>query len=355
MGPEAEHADRMRTIDIIALMSPRSLWRIMRGVVRAPFDEDKAGSPVAVCWFTNFSCNARCHFCCKAAEIRAGRQKFPPLAVDDAKRLMEKIRASVEMLYISGGEPTMHPDIVEILTEARRLGFSSVGMSSNLIAIDEKPEILDLVDAVGVSIHSPDVSVHAANLGVPVELAQRVFDNLELIRRHPRRTEIKVLVNCVVNEKNLATALEMVDFTAERGFLLEVVPANEHNRTPRLASNEDYIALIDRLLELRSSGKAPHLAGSSAHYESIRSFKPFRCFPYGVPNIMPDGRLCTPCDISEQYAVNVLDHESLKAAVRASMPHLGDYPCKQGRCFKAGILERSRLFGLLAAGKAPDA
>jgi tetrahydromethanopterin S-methyltransferase subunit B len=66
---------------------------------------------------------------------------------------------------------------------------------------------------------------------------------------------------------------------------------------------------------------------------------------------MPDGRLCTPCDVSGQHAVNVLDHRSLKTAVKASRPHLGAYPCREGHCFKAGILERSRLFGLLS----PDA
>ena len=100
---------------------------------------------------------------------------------------------------------------------------------------------------------------------------------------------------------------------------------------------------------MRRQGQAPHLAGSSAYYQRIRSFRPFRCFPYGVPNIMPDGRLCTPCDVSGQYGVNVLDYPSLREAMKASAPHLGEYPCRRGHCFKAGILERSRLFGLLAS------
>jgi hypothetical protein len=70
---------------------------------------------------------------------------------------------------------------------------------------------------------------------------------------------------------------------------------------------------------------------------------------------MPDGRLCTPCDVSEQYGVSVLDHPTLKAAVKASLGSLGDYPCEAGHCFKAGIIERSRLFGLLLAGRTSDA
>lgn len=346
---------RLRTIDIISMMSPKALWRILRGMIRAPLDEHFAGYPLAVCWFTNFSCNARCHFCCKAAEIRSGRNRFPPLELDRAKALMARIRDTVKLLYLSGGEPTIHPHLIEILKEARRLDFHSVGMSSNIIMLDKQPEILEYLDAISVSIHSPDVGNHAANLGVPVKTAERVFANLEMLKEHRERYDIKVLLNCVINSRNLDRVLDMVDFARDHGFLLEIVPANEKGRAPGdLAGNPEYEALIDRLLELRDSGNAPHLAGSSHYYRQIRSFEPFRCFPYGVPNIMPDGRLCTPCDISGQYAVNILDHENLKEALKASLAFLGDYPCKEGKCFKAGIIERSRLFGLLVSGESAD-
>jgi MoaA/NifB/PqqE/SkfB family radical SAM enzyme len=318
-------------------------------------DENFAGAPLAVCWFTNFSCNARCHFCCKAAEIRAGRDRFPPLPLDKARRLMAKIREKVGLLYLSGGEPTIHPHIIDILKEARSLNFDSVGISSNLIALDRNIEVLEFVDAIGASIHSPDVGVHARNLGVPVKVAEKVFDNLRVLKEYSGHNGIKVLINCVINPANMHTVMDMVRFTAENGFLLELVPANDCGRiSAELSDNPDYKALIDELLQLRKSGRAKHIAGSTHYYKSIRDLKPFRCFPYGVPNIMPDGRLCTPCDVSQQYAVNVLDYKHIKDAVKASGPFLGDYPCKNGQCFKAGIVERSRLFSFLAAGKSPD-
>jgi len=345
---EGNDPPRLRSADIISLLSAKPLWRLVRGMARAPFDETFAGAPLAVCWFVNFACNARCPFCCKAAEIRAGRDRFPQLGLDGARRLMERIRRTVDILYLSGGEPLIHPHIVPILAEARRLGFRSVGMSSNLIELDRRPEVLDLLDAVSVSIHSPDVRAHAANLNVPVAKAERAFANLALLRDRPEGKP-RVIVNCVINRRNLPRVREMVDFTRRQGFLLELAPANEHGRAPAdLAGNPQYEALIDELLDLRRRGDAPHLAGSTGYYRRIRSFTPFRCFPYGVPNVTPDGRLCTPCDIAGQYAVSVLDFPSLRDAVRASMPHLGAYPCKQGHCFKAGIIERSRLFGMMA-------
>jgi MoaA/NifB/PqqE/SkfB family radical SAM enzyme len=351
---EPEYSDRLRTIDIFSLMAPRPLWRLMRGIVRAPFEEDFVGSPLAVCWFVTLACNAHCLFCCKSKEVRLGRNEFPPLPVPQAAQLMGRIRQSVDLLYLSGGEPLMHPHLLDILTVARQLEFASVGMSTNLILLDRNPGVIDLLDAVSVSIHSPDPARHALNLGVSRKIAERVFQNLELIRSHPRRRQLKVIVNCVMNEENLDTVLDMVEFTRKLGFLLELVPANEHGRLPSLAGNLRYIALIDDILKLRRSGGAPHLAGSTAYYERIRSFEPFRCFPYGVPNVMPDGRLCTPCDVSEQYHLNVLDYPTLKAAVKASRGHFGNYPCAAGYCFKAGIIERSRLFGLLLSGRNKD-
>ena len=110
--------DRLRSIDIISLLSGRLVWRLMRGMARSAFDSDYAGDPLAVCWFTNFSCNARCHFCCKAAEIRSGKAEFPGLSLAKTQLLLEKIRRKVSLLYLSGGEPSIHPHIVEILQQA---------------------------------------------------------------------------------------------------------------------------------------------------------------------------------------------------------------------------------------------
>ncbi len=352
MPNEQTQSPHLRSVDIISLLSPRLAWRLMRGMAKSVFDADFAGYPLAVCWFTNFSCNARCHFCCKAAEIRAGRNDFPPLGLDGAKRLLSILRNTINLLYLSGGEPTIHPHIMDILQESRRLNFHSVGISSNLIHLDQTPEILDYIDAIGVSLHAPDVQGHAEALNVPVLVAERVFKNLELLKPFAHSGRLKVLINCVIHTGNIHSVPEMIEFTRQQGFLLEVVPANEHGKVPAgLHGNPDYIALIDNLLTQRENGTAPHLAGSSDYFRYIRDFKPFRCFPYGVANIMPDGRLCTPCDVAGQYAVNVLDHENLKEAIKASLPFLGNYPCKTGGCYKAGIIERSRLFGLLCEGK----
>jgi MoaA/NifB/PqqE/SkfB family radical SAM enzyme len=339
----------LRSMDFLKVFSLRTLWRLTRGMARAPFDRKYAGSPLAVCWFVNFECNARCIFCCKAGEIEKGKQSFPPLDLEGSVELLKRIRRSVDMLYISGGEPLMHPPLRAILKEARALRFKSLGMTSNILLLDRFRDVLDDVDVFTASIHGSDPETHAKVMGISLDHARKAFDHLNILQDEHQRSGLRVMVNFVINEVNLHQAMGMVELTRDKGFLLELVPANEHGGIPlKLAADSRYQALIKQLIALRKSGKAPHLAGSTAYYRRIGSFRPFRCFPYGVPNITPDGRLCTPCDVSEQYGVAVLNYPTLKDAVRASAPYLGDYPCSKGHCFKAGIIERSRLFGLFA-------
>ena len=339
---------RLRSLDIVKALSPRSAWRVTKGIFRARFDSRFAGYPFAVCWFTNFTCNAHCPFCCKAKEIAMGSEKFPPLSPDDVQRLLSKIRASVDVLYLSGGEPLIHPHITEIVQEAKRQSFRIIGMSTNCIALKDHPDVLDFIDALSVSLHSSDPREHAQNLGVSETVARGIFDNLEIVEDYSGRTGLRVLINCVITRKNMDGVLKLLEFAGERGFLLEVVPANIKGKVPDdLKNSPEYRSLIDELIALRKSGTAKHLGGSTRYLQYIRDFDAFRCFPYGIPNVMPDGRLCTPCDVSEQYAVNVLDYETLDAAVSASSAHLCGYPCREARCFKAGIIERSHLFGLL--------
>lgn len=341
---------RLRSAEILRSMSPRSLLRLLSGALRAPWDQEFAGHPVAACWFTNFTCNARCPFCCKSDEINAGSARFPVLGLPEAKRLLKKIRRSVGMLYISGGEPLLHPAMPEIVQEAKALGFGLVGMSTNLIIADKRPDALVGVDVLAVSLHAATPERHARQLGVSAELGGRVFANLEALaqRRGAAENNMAIVVNCVVTPDNVKEVMPLLDYTGERGFLLEVVPVNADGAVAKgLPALREYRQLIDNLLASRRSGRAPHLGGSGRYYRTIRDLRPFRCFPYGVPNIMPDGRLCTPCDVAAQYSVNVLDHEDLDAALKASFPLPAGYPCREGRCFKAGIVERSLLYGFL--------
>lgn len=107
-------------------------------------------------------CNFRCPFCFaawhddKTTSTEGEGRNLPP--GKDWFRLIEKMREKgYERLAISGGEPTMHPDIVPLVKRARELGFRSIELQTNGSLLTEKNVrrlvAAGITDAL-VSLHS---------------------------------------------------------------------------------------------------------------------------------------------------------------------------------------------------------
>jgi predicted phosphodiesterase len=66
--------------------------------------------------YTNFHCNLRCDYCAVASSPTARRRL---LSLDDFSALVdEAVAENFAELYITGGEPFLHPDIMAMLTTA---------------------------------------------------------------------------------------------------------------------------------------------------------------------------------------------------------------------------------------------
>ena len=87
--------------------------------------------PVLMTHFVTYRCNFRCSYC----NVRPGGSAPPStgeLGTEDCVRLIGILREAVPHLHLTGGEPLLRTDIVEIVAAARALGFRSLGLSSNL-------------------------------------------------------------------------------------------------------------------------------------------------------------------------------------------------------------------------------
>src|SRR5438067_2400980 len=71
-------------------------------------------------------CNQRCGFCDRVDATAEG----PPLAL--LLREIARARATgAQSLVITGGEPTLRPDLLEIVRAARRSGIPDVTLATN--------------------------------------------------------------------------------------------------------------------------------------------------------------------------------------------------------------------------------
>jgi radical SAM protein with 4Fe4S-binding SPASM domain len=111
--------------------------------------------------------NDRCTLDCRMCYVSKGRHELT-LAV--MKRLIGRLRGMGVRLELLGGEPLLHPDLVEIVATAKRAGIPFVSLYTNGLAAT--PELsLALrragLDAAIVSLISPRPAVHDDFTGRP--------------------------------------------------------------------------------------------------------------------------------------------------------------------------------------------
>ncbi len=109
-------------LDITALIAPETDRDVPR---RVPGEAD--GPAPAVVWNATRRCNLACRHCYSDSTGRV----VPELSTDEAADMVADLAAfGCPTLVVSGGEPLLRPDVLDLIAEARRLGLDVV-LSTN--------------------------------------------------------------------------------------------------------------------------------------------------------------------------------------------------------------------------------
>ncbi len=154
-----------------------------------------------------YSCNERCKFCYYIQTIN-DREKEKDLPTEEVKKRIAYIRKQgIETLEFTGGEPTIRPDLVELVEFARSIGFDKISMITNGIRTAQPEYAAALVKAgvndFLVSIHGKDATVHDRVTELPGSFDKAVQTVRNLLT-HP----VKVRANCVISGFNYTGAVE---------------------------------------------------------------------------------------------------------------------------------------------------
>src|SRR4051812_18460170 len=157
----------------------------------------RPGSGPVVVWNSTKTCNLTCAHCYADAEIRrfAGE-----LTTEEAQRMIEDLASmNVPALLISGGEPLVRPDILDLADYATSLGVR-VTFSTNGTLIDKKKA--ERLKKIGVTY-----------VGISVDGGEARHDQFrgkvgafkEAIRgiRNCREAGIRVGIRFTVTQENL--------------------------------------------------------------------------------------------------------------------------------------------------------
>jgi len=144
-----------------------------------------------------FNCNNNC-LCCPADDFKKlGDQSFSEIQ----KGLREGIKNGAREVVLTGGEPTIRPDILKIIQYCREIGYEFIQLQTNGRMFSYKDFCKKLIEAgiteFGPSLHGPDAETHDYFTQSPGAFNQVVagIKNLKSLNQ-------KVIINSVITKFN---------------------------------------------------------------------------------------------------------------------------------------------------------
>ena len=256
-------------------------------------------------------CNGKCEFC-----IAAGT---PFKKSTDAQKFIDTANSMTKFSNVDvlGGEPTLYPDLVEVLKGIRpykkRIGIISNGSNLKIIK-----ECIPYLDTVTLSIHSFDYSKNSTGI---------VINEQELKDLNKNKEKTEIIAAVVVTNKTVSNLKEIKSYAKKAkklGFsaikLMELVTSNE---------NMDFIDLQDLLVNFGIHQKNATLKGcffelpELSKYLKIRTYiklccpfnNIFKAKSFGIPDIeyqhdymnviQPD------CSVTDSWVYDSFDNKVL--------------------------------------------
>lgn len=126
-------------------------------------------------------CSFRCPFCHNPELVLGGGENTSDNSEKEFFDFLESRKGKLEGVCITGGEPTIQPDIIEFIRKIKQMGFL-VKLDSNGTRPDVLKKILDekLVDYVAMDIKN-SLKKYAKTSGVKAD-TERIKLSVDLIR-----------------------------------------------------------------------------------------------------------------------------------------------------------------------------
>lgn len=166
--------------------------------------------PLHMVWLATNVCNARCLHC----SSNSARRLPDELNTAEARNLMDQFaEAGVVDLAVSGGEPLLRLDLLEVIAHARWRGIS-VGVGSNGAK---------LTDQQAAQLVALGVNRFQVSLDGPAESHDRLrcwpglFDRAVATLRRAQQAGLRTHVCCTINRLNLDQLPALTEFVAGIG------------------------------------------------------------------------------------------------------------------------------------------
>lgn len=161
----------------------------------------------------NYKCNLNCLFCSQGGYDRALYMSYN----DIAKEIYKAKKMGYRKLGISGGEPTVRNDLIEIIKFAKKAGFNFIRIQTNGIRLSDFNFAKKLKEAgltfCKFSITSDNPQIHNMLTGMKngYEKVMKALDNM-------KKLKIRTGNNILINKYNYNRLPDIIEFLLEKGI-----------------------------------------------------------------------------------------------------------------------------------------
>ena len=206
----------------------------------------------------NEACNLTCPMC--FADSSTAKTYHRPLA--EIEKMMDALCASegeADLLQLSGGEPTIHPQIIEIIEAAKRRPIRHLMLNTNGIRIAQDPAFVEKLASFkpGFEVYlqfdslRPSVLKHLRG----ADLTRIRKEALEALEKHNISTTLVVVVKRGQNEDELGDIIKFaLQWKCVRGITFQ--PVQDAGRNEEFDPSTDRFVLSDIRKAIINSGTA---------------------------------------------------------------------------------------------------
>lgn len=199
-----------------------------------------------------FFCNNRCAFCVQGRK----REKLPAKSKKEViDSLREAHKKGKREVVFTGGEPTLHPNFLELVAEAKKIGFETIQIQSNGRIFAYEDFCLKTIQA-GANQFSP--SLHGATAKVHDFLTDAKGSFEQTVRGIKNLKKLKqyVLTNSVVTSKNYKTLPQLAELLIQLGVdqfqfaFIHILGTARENRSWIVPQKSRIMPFVKRGLDL---------------------------------------------------------------------------------------------------------
>lgn len=176
------------------------------------------------------ACNFHCPYCRGLEPYIYGQRMRQVLSFDEVKRNIDLWceNQPLESIRFSGGEPTLHKNIVEIVAYAKSKGIKRIAISSNG---SNKIELYKTLVDAGVNDFSISLDACCADIGD--KMAGGIEGAWEIVVKNIREISklTYVTVGVVLTQDNVNSLVDTIKFAHDLGVAdIRIISAAQYNR-----------------------------------------------------------------------------------------------------------------------------